>query len=503
MKKNYYDVLVVGPELGPLAAGALLAKRGFRVLVVGQNAPRDRYTCFGFTFAHRPFALYNAESPAIRRIVAELGIGQVFQRLVRAESPAYQVVMPRCRIDVHRHPKSTESEIARELPEAAAAAGPALAEIGRLSGEIGKLLDNDLVIPPETFFERRELARAEVQNPFRTAQTAPAAAEIDSIRRFADFLEAPFRFETGGAPSLPLVRFRQLGGWLFDCAAVEGGRDALVGLLVDQIVGHGGDFLPRQRIGEIEIHKERVTGVRLAGWEEATGCKVVLVDMAPHQLRELVPPKDWPKRFLSLVEDAPRALLRFGVNLGVSRAVVPAGLAGRAFLRFGPGLEDDLLWIEQVPQADPGKAALHVSCVLRPERAERIASGALRDAILDRVRGIVPFLDKHLEVLHSPYDGFGPLDLTGRAAGGAPPVPHPEEIPRWLLNPPHLDGLLGVESYPYRTGIKGLLFAGRYAVAGLGFEGEMIAAWGAARIAAKMDPRRERLVKAMRAKVEV
>jgi hypothetical protein len=39
-------------------------------------------------------------------------------------------------------------------------------------------------------------------------------------------------------------------------------------------------------------------------------------------------------------------------------------------------------------------------------------------------------------------------------------------------------------------------------VSGLGTEGELIAAWGAARVAGKVDPGRERLVRSMRNKVE-
>jgi hypothetical protein len=45
--------------------------------------------------------------------------------------------------------------------------------------------------------------------------------------------------------------------------------------------------------------------------------------------------------------------------------------------------------------------------------------------------------------------------------------------------------------------------AGNQVVSGLGAEGEFIAAWGAARIAGRTDPRRERLVRSMRSKVEM
>ena len=34
MSTRFYDVIVLGAELGPLLAAAILAKRGFRVLVL-------------------------------------------------------------------------------------------------------------------------------------------------------------------------------------------------------------------------------------------------------------------------------------------------------------------------------------------------------------------------------------------------------------------------------------------------------------------------------------
>ncbi|MCK9461932.1 MAG: phytoene dehydrogenase, partial [Proteobacteria bacterium] len=71
MTGSYYDVVVMGMELGPLAAGALLARRGFRVLVLGGGAPFDRYSCYGYRFSRRPFLLTAAHSQAIRRVFEE------------------------------------------------------------------------------------------------------------------------------------------------------------------------------------------------------------------------------------------------------------------------------------------------------------------------------------------------------------------------------------------------------------------------------------------------
>ncbi len=501
MTTYYYDVVVMGMDIGPLAAGALLAKRGFRVLVVGQNTPPDRYTCFNYNFTRRPFVLTGAESPAVRRVVEELSMGQLFQHAVSLPDPVCQLILPRVRINIHRDPGQLEEEVRRELPEEAGVLKGALESIGRISGELDKLFSGDFVLPPETFMERREFSRVEVQNPFRAPHLIASTLEDAKLPEAFDL---PVRFETAGAaPLAPLVYYRQLGAWLFATASFAKGRDGLGALLVDQILGQGGDVHPRQQIREIAVSKGRITGIRIAGRDEMVGCQVVLSHLNPKELSFMIEPGAWTKRFRVLVEECPASPLGYAVNLGVDREVIPEGLARTLFVSSPPDLQEGVIRIEQIHQEDDKKAALNVSCVVPPNSEERIGTGALRDSILDSVRALIPYLDDHLRVLHSPFDGFGPLDLTGEAEGSAPPVPHSEEVPVWPLRPPPEEGILGVGNWPYRTGIKGLLLSGDQVVSGLGTEGELLAAWGAARIAGKMDPRRERLVRSMRAKVEM
>jgi phytoene dehydrogenase-like protein len=301
----------------------------------------------------------------------------------------------------------------------------------------------------------------------------------------------------------PLVRYRQLGNWLFDCASFVEGRDGLRRLLLEQVVGQGGDAHPGQQITEIIVKKGRLSGVSLAGKNESVGCQVILTSLTPSEISSYIQPASWTRRFQDAVADCPPPMRGYALNLGVEKEVVPEGLADTAFLTNGPGLGEQLLRIEKIPQKDETRAALHVACIVPRGDEPAIETGALRDALLDRIRALVPFLDNALEVIHSPFDGFGPIDLKGGAKGPAPPVPHKEEVTKWLLRPPPQAGPLGVGNLPHRTGIKGLLLAGDQVVSGLGLEGELLAAWGAARIAGKMDPRRERLLRSMRSKVEM
>lgn len=501
MTTYYYDVVILGMELGPLAAGAVLAKRGFRVLVLGCGTGNDRYPCLGFEFQKRPFLLTGADAPAIRRIVDELGLAQLWQHALIEHDPMWQVILENARIDVPQNLRLLSREIKRELTDDIRELDDALDAAGRINGEISKLLLDDFVLPPETFFERREFSRIEVQNPFRLPHGVTGCGRAALL---PDFLLLPARMETGGQATLPeMVRYRQLGGWLFDCVAFDGGRDAIRKLMMDQITGQGGDVHPGLSAAEIDVKRGVVSGVRIHGHDEITGCRVVLSHLLPPALADLIKPVNWTKRFRGLVDADHGCDEGYALNLGVAAEVVPEGLANTAFLHGASFFEDELLRIEKIPQKNAKKAALHVSCVVPRDRLQDIQTGALRDRILDRMRRLIPYLDNHLEVIHSPYDGLGPLDLTAAAVGDAPPVPHPEEILSWPIYPPVPGSVLGIGAMPHRTGIKGLLLSGGQVVRGLSVEGEMLAAWGAARIVRKMDPRRERLVKSMRSKVEL
>lgn len=503
MSSNYYDVVVLGMELGSLCAGALLAKRGFRVLVVGQNGARDTYSCFDYQFIKRPFLMPGASSPAITKAIEELSLSQLFSHIEMPSEKKFQVVQPSSRVSVFETVQETSRELAREFLVAESEISRVLTEIGKYSSDFEKLLQNDLVIPPENFFERRDFSRAVVQNPFAGTPGLNLFEKLGVEGDFRTLLEVLPRLLGAGLEQLsPWVVARCIGSWFFDIKCIQGGLDAFRQLLCERIVEQGGDVQEGYTAEGIVTKRGKVQGVRMRGRKESTATQIVLTDFCPTQLSCLVEPSEWTSRFKALVEDDSHPTMGYALNLGVKKEVVPVGMAHTVLLSTADTLGAGLLRIEQVPQEDDSKCALNISCVV-PDSEDAISSGALRDAILDKIRWLVPYLDNFLEVIHSPFDGFGPIDLTGNAESAAPPVPHPEQIQKWFLQSPRDCAGVGIEKSPHRTGIKGLLMAGSQVTCGLGVETDFIAAWGAAKIAGKMDPSRQRLARSMRSKVEI
>ena len=65
--QKHYDVVVLGRSLGALAAAALLARRDFTVLLVGQGARPPSYQLGDRPLLRRAFTLLAGSSPVWRR----------------------------------------------------------------------------------------------------------------------------------------------------------------------------------------------------------------------------------------------------------------------------------------------------------------------------------------------------------------------------------------------------------------------------------------------------
>ena len=73
-------------------------------------------------------------------------------------------------------------------------------------------------------------------------------------------------------------------------------------------------------------------------------------------------------------------------------------------------------------------------------------------------------------------------------------------IPRYRVSPMQLGGLGGE---PLRTALGNVFVTGRSVLPALGQEGELLAAWGVARVITRTDKRKEKMLREMWSKVEL
>jgi phytoene dehydrogenase-like protein len=497
--KNFYDVIVIGTQLGPLLSAALLARRGFRVLLLGHDDLLPTYHWNRHHLNQEPFLLAGAETPAVRRILSELSLTQIFRQRSFRPDPAFQVVLPDHRLDFTSDGELFSREIEREFPEAQRAISAFYSAMDRCNVELDKMLGADLVLPPETFFERRDVTRAAMHNPFsRTRGPVPLFGDLPRHHPFRLAVEAQVRWSThlDLPDEAPLALVRLHASWFRTSKAFDGGLAGFKALLRDRISTHSGDVRPDLRADRVAVRRGRVAGVRMAGQDEVTGCNFVIVGAESGELPRLVDVEQLGRKFnLSRAQVRP-AWYRYTLNLVVEADVIPEGMASHVLFVSDtdqPLSEENCLHLEVTGASNDATRTLCVGALLpAADCRDEAYVASLRERIMERMRWLVPFLDRHLLAIDSPHDGRPLQDLVNdkEVTLGNPWQRHPRHMAEvCLMDQP---GPLGVTGLPHRTGLKNLLLASRHVAPGLGLEGEFLTAWGAADIVTRSDRRKKK-----------
>jgi len=195
---------------------------------------------------------------------------------------------------------------------------------------------------------------------------------------------------------------------------------------------------------------------------------------------------------------------------------VPRPLATESFLLPAKGA---VVHLQKAPGAAPNTVLLVAEVIL----ADGASLARAREDVLTTIFEFLPFVEKHALVCDSPHDGRPLWDFRNATAGdpkvgpaawglraqnvdrarlrgfGGSLEPEPM-IPRFVVTPPQLHGLAGE---PIRTGLGNVFVTGRSTLPALGQEGELLAAWGVARVITRTDRRKEKMLREMWSKVEL
>lgn len=520
MPLRFFDVVVLGMRPGAIACAALLARRDFRVLVLGDGHLRSTYRYEGLPLRRRTFAHLAAPSPAYRRVLAELAQSQAFRRRLRPLDPMFQVLDRRYRLDVPPDASLFARELDRELPNARPSVEQLYDSLAKLATQVDDVLAVDAVWPPGTFWERRETAKLAAALP-----ELPATIGVDPEYRRVVEIGARFASHLASGPLDPLPPLavaRLHGAWTRGPLELPGDEDELVESFLERIRAHGGEVRPAERCEAILHARGRVRGVVLESDGEETGCAFVIGDRPGARLVDRV--RDLPTSIDPPIS-LPIARRRFVVSIVVRNELVPPPLARHVFLRplREGGLDVHLHRATFTQSAagplggtDPGLAArgaeLWVCEALLDDAWMPAQAGdlAAREGVLATVRDHFPFLDRHALLIDSPHDGaplFARLDdgelhavaRTAVRASGGSVLAEPAE-PQWRAL---ADAYAGIGAEPIRTPIEHLLTVAPTVLPALGVEGELLAAWGAARLVTRTDRKREKMRRELWSKIEI
>lgn len=522
MTTRYYDVIVLGRSLGALAAAVLLARRDFRVLVLGHDARPCDYRFDRFRFRRRAFTWLAGASPPWLRLLQELAQTPRFRRRLISLDPMFSAVLANQRLELPPDVELFYREIEREFPEVRQIVDELYASFAGVNASADDAFDRNVTWPPGNFWERFQTNRVASKLPLLGPQeSTDILARFPAGHPFRDLVWLPAEFAShmaapaaGGLPPFALARLH--GAWARGIHALQRGEDELTEFLVERIEAHSGLCRLNSRATRIIVERGQVAAIVEEGEEHAVGTANLVTDLPGEVIAELaagqgITPsaqRQWPRMVASAS--------RYVVSLLVNRAGIPEPLAEESFVisprtpRLDPRRPDIHLQHVALNRLDESAAAssneaLLVAEILLPRRGILTLYEA-REAVLATLRSTFPFLERHLIAVDSAYDGLPLWDYSGGSRVEIDRVHCKETAPGGEAMPQlwdmHAESFLGLAGEPLRGPITGTYLTGSTVLPALGQEGELLAATSVAGLITRRHGTRQRMRRQMWSRVE-
>jgi hypothetical protein len=485
------------------------------VLVLGQGWRPPTYHYDGVTLARRPFTFLAGSSPAWGRVLVELAQSQTFRRRVVPLDPMFQVIAPKLRLEIPPDVQLFGREIDRAFPEVRRVVDELYAELAQSNAAADAAFEKDLVWPPGNFWEKRETERVAAGLPHLDgARHRPLLAEFPREHDYRVIVDVPARFASHAAELPEFAVARLHGAWTRGVTRLGHGEDELVEFLVERVRAHGGETLLGEHAVRVVHKRGRAAGIVVDGDQGPTGVGFVVTDHTTRGLLDLATDFDAPRRAIAALPDLVPAEWRFVVSIVTRDEGVPSSLADEAFLlphwpHRGLDLSAPLVHLQRRRQpCGITGATLLVAEAVFPEGSPVPVSSA-REAVLSAIEALLPFVERHYLIVDSPHDARPLWDYrsgtradvdraTLRASGGS--LDAEPMAARWHVEPASFHGLA---AEPIRTPLGDAFVVGPSALPALGLEGELLAAWSAARLITRTDRRREKMRREMWSKIEL
>lgn len=461
---------VLGGGVGGAAAGALLARRGFRVLLLdeGGRAPRSDG---GWLLPAVP-TLQPAvrHLPAAEALLAEVGLVSDSARAQEPLVPDLQLLLPRHRLDLSREPAALAAQLRREWPADAPRLLEALHGLQADADAAGRFLQAAPPLPPGGFFDGFALRKA-----LRLAALASGPAGAGLAKRppleplrghpLGTALAAlPWLLGHLDGPPAPLAVARLCGVALRGLARTAPASPSLEEALRRKVAETRGELLgsPAEpaRVESLGLDGKRLATLRVAGSTDGYGARAFLLSAPLAWLLPLLPGDASPRARKAVERLRPGRRLA-ALHRVVRPAALPPGLGSAALILGADARPDDVVLVEVLPArrdlrkgaAPPGEEARLISAWTLAGAGDAGAAAAVArlEAALAEA---VPFLASHLIHAASPILSPHLFEVDAPAVGVAGLAAHGP----W----------------------ENLLLCGREVVPGLGVEGELYAGLQAA-----------------------
>lgn len=491
MTSSYYDVAIVGARLEPLLCGALLAKRGLRVLVLGQGEPDPDYLVDDYSLSRYPFPVAGASSSWVERIIEGLGLRQAVRQRLLPREPSFQAVVSNQRFDVFADEARFQREVVREYPDVRRQAEDLRRTLRQVNLELDGLLKRPLAWPPETFVERQRFVRAlAMQRYNRAGDGWHPLRTLPQDHPFAESLRLALPFLCDLAPGqLSDFATTRLTGHVFGLpGSLTGGWGWLQEALVERIRSHSGDVRLDERAGQIDTANGAVRGVTLCRSGDDLGCGQLVLGTAVSDLLQLLSDRTPVLELFERVGEPRINGFRYTLNVVLrDKALSDAWRSDLVLRRHPRDLQDLTLWVEPRRVANKSHIVLCTTTVVPSHVVEEASYtvATYRERILEALRSVLPFMDQDLLLVDSPHDGLPPSRYPGGVdLEPASPWERGPQTMKPMYDYPERRAM-GACGLPARTPVKGLFLANSQVVPGLGLEGSFLSAASVARLAGR------------------
>ncbi|BAY20948.1 phytoene dehydrogenase-related protein [Calothrix sp. NIES-2100] len=392
LNKNQPRVIVVGAGIGGLTAGALLAHKGYSVLIVDQAlVPGGCASTFkrkGFTFDVGATQVAGLEPGGIHhRIFSELAID-----LPQATpcDPACAVYLPgeSTPINVWRDPEKWREERQRQFP----GSEPFWQLLATLFQASWEFQGRDPVLPPRSLWDLWQLTQAVrpstlITVPFTlfTVGDALRLCGLGSDRRLRTFLDLQLKLysqvnaeETALLYAATALSVSQLPQGLFH---LQGSMQVLSDRLVESLERDGGKLLLRHTVEKITVENSQATAVTIRNqqsgevWTQTADH--IVANVTVQNLVQLLG-EQAPAGYTQRVEKLPPASGAFVVYLGVDASAIPPECPPHLQFLYnadGPIGENNSLFVSVSHPGDgrapDGKATIIASSFVDPLKWEQ------------------------------------------------------------------------------------------------------------------------------------
>jgi C-3',4' desaturase CrtD len=405
--KNKSRVIVIGAGIGGLTAGALLAHRGYSVLMLDQAlVPGGCASTFkrkGFTFDVGATQVAGLEPGGIHhRIFSELEIDLPEATFC---DPACAVYLPGedTPINVWRDPEKWQEERQRQFPDSE----PFWQLLAALFKASWEFQGRDPVLPPRNIWDIWQLSKAvrpgtliTVPYTLFTVGDALRAYKLESDRRLRTFLDLQLKLysqvdaeETALLYAATALSVSQSPQGLYH---LQGSMQVLSDRLVSALERDGGKLLMRHTVEQIKVKNGKATAVVIRNqqtgelWTKPADHVVANVTVQnlvklveesanfPHSPKSKIQnPKSkilW-RGYKKRVEKLPQASGAFVVYLGVDESAIPVGCPPHLQFMYdanGPIGENNSLFVSVSHRGDGrapvGKATIIASSFVDPKK---------------------------------------------------------------------------------------------------------------------------------------